>query len=200
MKLSLSLPSFLLAVLSSGVTTEANQFHAGSAPKGNWLSFGENGATTELLIGEDFPENERLSQEQKTKLRAIQQRFLMDESGQQDHRKTSEYTSPSFEQTNNIVTDAGEVAYSEYSQAWRMLGFYIDCSADEDQDRRHLEDNQGSCQRYLLWAAVRCFFLLFRVRFVGISLTSIIHIIKCTFSIPFSFTVRRLGLPGRWTW
>jgi hypothetical protein len=36
--------------------------------------------------------------------------------------------------------DGSERYYEDYSQAWRMLGFYIDCnSADEDDDRRRLD-------------------------------------------------------------
>jgi Na+(H+)/acetate symporter ActP len=55
-----------------------------------------------------------------------------------------------------IFQDGTETYYDEYAQAWRALGFYIDCDADQAQDRR-LEDGdeQGHCQRYMLWAAVR---------------------------------------------
>jgi hypothetical protein len=48
--------------------------------------------------------------------------------------------------------------YDEYSQAWRMLGMFIDCNAEKDDHRRQLDEanveSGGSCQRYLLWAAV----------------------------------------------
>lgn len=57
-----------------------------------------------------------------------------------------------------IYKDGTETYYDEYSQAWRALGFYIDCDADVQEDgRRQLEDdnNDGiTCQRYMLWAAV----------------------------------------------
>lgn len=33
--------------------------------------------------------------------------------------------------TDSLV-DSMETAYDEYSQAWRMLGFYIDCGDDDD--------------------------------------------------------------------
>jgi hypothetical protein len=59
--------------------------------------------------------------------------------------------------------DGSERYYEDYSQAWRMLGFYIDCtSADEADDRRRLDtrrrrrlddDDDNDCQRYILWAA-----------------------------------------------
>jgi hypothetical protein len=62
---------------------------------------------------------------------------------------------------HGVFIDGGETYYDEYSQAWRALGFYIDCDANEadyyyDGDRRSLneEDQQGGCLRYMLWAAV----------------------------------------------
>ena len=59
----------------------------------------------------------------------------------------------------------GETYYDEYSQAWRMLGMFIDCNPEKDDRRRQLDeanvDDDGSentCQRYLLWAAVSACF------------------------------------------
>jgi hypothetical protein len=67
------------------------------------------------------------------------------------------------------LLDSADTHYTAYQQAWRYLGFYIDCNVQEDHKRRRkLEDveadddqwQQGSdgeeesgCQRYLLWAA-----------------------------------------------
>lgn len=56
--------------------------------------------------------------------------------------------------------DGTETFYDDYSQAWRLLGFYIDCNADGDgvDNYRRLseedEDDDRYCQRFLLWAAV----------------------------------------------
>jgi hypothetical protein len=59
----------------------------------------------------------------------------------------------------------GNTYYDEYSQAWRVLGWYIDCSEYSSQRKRELENvnqddaaNNGAkstlqCERYLLWAA-----------------------------------------------
>lgn len=50
--------------------------------------------------------------------------------------------------------------YSGYQQAWRMLGFYVECDESNMNDNNHRgrQLNQGyqiaTCQRYLLWAAV----------------------------------------------
>ncbi len=54
-------------------------------------------------------------------------------------------TQDSFEK---IFIDGAETYYDEYSQAWRALGFYIDCDYQ-------VQDEDGSgCQRFMLWAAV----------------------------------------------
>lgn len=46
----------------------------------------------------------------------------------------------------------------EYSQAWRYLGFYIDCNQAEDGYHERLlqeDESYTGCLRYLMWAAVR---------------------------------------------
>jgi hypothetical protein len=59
--------------------------------------------------------------------------------------------------TDNFVD--GNTYYDEYSQAWRVLGWYIDCTSYENHRKRKLananDDENGSlyCARYLLWAA-----------------------------------------------
>ena len=53
----------------------------------------------------------------------------------------------------------GEGDYDEYQQAWRLLGFIVDCNPMVDDD---VYDQGGSgddvtgdgCARYVLWAAV----------------------------------------------
>ena len=45
--------------------------------------------------------------------------------------------------------------YDEYQQAWRMLGFMIDCNGVSDEDDHHSGDvTEDGCARYILWAAV----------------------------------------------
>jgi hypothetical protein len=52
----------------------------------------------------------------------------------------------------------GESEYDEYQQAWRYLGFMIDCNdgwvAGQDDDGSYDGGTGEGCQRYLLWAAV----------------------------------------------
>ncbi len=62
----------------------------------------------------------------------------------------------------------GQTYYDEYSQAWRLLGMYVDCSnqynGNQHRDLKQNDDNYnanagqvvGGCQRYFLWAAVSC--------------------------------------------
>ena len=64
--------------------------------------------------------------------------------------------------------DGSETYYNDYAQAWRLLGFYIDCNAPhnnfnecggEDDGQDSQDDSQPACQRYLLWAAVSTSFV-----------------------------------------
>ena len=57
--------------------------------------------------------------------------------------------------------DGSETYYNDYAQAWRLLGFYVDCNAPQNNVNQCGGDSQDgdggdedSCQRYLLWAAV----------------------------------------------
>lgn len=70
--------------------------------------------------------------------------------------------------------DGSETYYDPNSQFWRLLGFYIDCNAqdeDDHKDRKRTlrteqevtqeqshralgDDDKAECQRYLMWAAV----------------------------------------------
>lgn len=85
---------------------------------------------------------------------------------------------------SKIYMDGAETYYDEYSQAWRALGFYIDCNSqiydqyyvggDDDekeegdnQQHRQLPENEDNvdndrlgCQRFMLWAAVSLYALL----------------------------------------
>jgi hypothetical protein len=71
-----------------------------------------------------------------------------------------------FPKQATIYADSQATYYSGYQQAWRMLGYYVDCgssSGDDHHRDRELNgnnnNNQGACIRYLLWAAVRAWLL-----------------------------------------
>ena len=92
--------------------------------------------------------------------------------------------------------DGSETYYDEYSQAWRLLGFYVDCNSpyvhqgdcggggEEDDDGQQNEiqyDANGkvikNCVRYLLWAAVsKNIYLLYLVlRYNVLILSQLTH-------------------------
>lgn len=53
----------------------------------------------------------------------------------------------------------GMSEYDEYQQAWRLLGFMIDCNSASDDDDEHSgsgseDTTEDGCSRYVLWAAV----------------------------------------------
>lgn len=89
-----------------------------------------------------------------------------DGGGSQD-RQQFNYVAPDDDEYQNIYRvqpfAEGISEYDEYQQAWRFLGFMVDCNASTDDDNNH-EGGGGSgswdggtgegCQRYLLWAAV----------------------------------------------
>lgn len=51
----------------------------------------------------------------------------------------------------------GEVDWDEYQQAWRYLGFYIDCDSSADDDASWDGGTGEGCTRFLIWAAVSSF-------------------------------------------
>lgn len=79
------------------------------------------------------------------------------ETADEDHEDNSQYRVQPFVE--------GVSDYDTYQQAWRMLGFMIDCdgsSSNNNNDGGNSGSNDGSstgegCQRYVLWAAVRSF-------------------------------------------
>jgi len=59
---------------------------------------------------------------------------------------------------NNELFALGDAEYDEYQQAWRLMGFIVDCNPMDDDD--YYNQNGGSndgtadgCARYVLWAA-----------------------------------------------
>lgn len=52
-----------------------------------------------------------------------------------------------------LFVDGTETYYDEFAQAWRALGFYIDC----DYQGQEEDGSASGCQRFMLWAAVCSF-------------------------------------------
>lgn len=82
----------------------------------------------------------------------------LDEAVEVEAESNSQYSMQPFVE--------GVSDYDAYQQAWRLLGFVIDCEATySDDDQSHdSNDNEMSgegCQRYVLWAAVRALYRIF---------------------------------------
>jgi len=88
-------------------------------------------------------------------LRAHTERLLIDHTG-------------SYSGYENQFADGSGTYYNDYAQAWRLIGFYIDCNApfnnvNECYDNgggggggggNNNENGEPACQRFLMWAAV----------------------------------------------
>lgn len=65
---------------------------------------------------------------------------------------------------SNYYADTTQTYYDGYAQAWRYLGWYVDCNGGStryNQRSQHSGSNDNNqyvgnnyCQRYLMWAAV----------------------------------------------
>jgi len=75
--------------------------------------------------------------------------------------------SGSYSGYENQFADGSGTYYNDYAQAWRLLGFYIDCNSPHNNFNECNENGEGggggndnkdnnevACQRYLMWAAV----------------------------------------------
>ena len=110
----------------------------------DWISLGDKSA-----FGLEYQPNDFDDEDPATarRLRAIRDRTLLSWG-------TKDYS--------NQFIDGGETYYDEYSQAWRLLGFYIDCDSPYEREGDcdggggggNDNDEGENCPRYLLWAAV----------------------------------------------
>jgi hypothetical protein len=97
------------------------------------------------------------------------QRFLEQEGGEAnyyDMEDESETTATNAAMNSKLANiykvesfAYGADEYDEYQQAWRLLGFIIDCNPMVDDDYyaggSGDEGTEDGCARYVLWAAVR---------------------------------------------
>ena len=168
------------AILSSAVASASATTHLPSAgellDKNNlpttgqdWISL-DGQSDRRAASGLEFQPNDFADEDPETArlLRAIRDRTLYSFTGEGDPEGYSKQ-----------FIDGSETYYDEYSQAWRLLGFYIDCNSpyerqgdcgdgayggggnenENDNDEGGVQyDANGNvvqnCARYLLWAAV----------------------------------------------
>ena len=89
----------------------------------------------------------------------LQQLFRAVEGGNYTNSKTSAGSAYG----SNYYVDSQNTAYDGYAQAWRYLGWYVECGNPSDrysQQSHHSDDYQyyyanNWCQRFLMWAMVR---------------------------------------------
>jgi hypothetical protein len=108
-------------------------------------------AKSSLIRQSDLPHDKWVSLQRNVEfLPAVDESF---EGQRQLRRLRSSYNSPYSVQP--FVE--GESDYDEYQQAWRYLGFMIDCNdGGNDDDGGSWDGGTGEgCHRYLVWAAVR---------------------------------------------
>ncbi|GKY98948.1 hypothetical protein MPSEU_000850600 [Mayamaea pseudoterrestris] len=120
----------LLGLLFTSFEADAAEVHSdheANDNEGQWIT---------LDRGVEFQPNE-LEASSNPSLRLAQHRFLSS--------------------ANKSPFAAQDEYYPAYAQAWRMLGFFVDCedSAEEgSRDHRELNgDKTATCQRYLMWAS-----------------------------------------------
>lgn len=166
-RLLLSLPSLLIIHIHGASAKSKRVVGLGSDPLDGfmlkseapdtgeeWKSIHE---TLEFQISSDFDhEDEKM----KNTLRLL----LEGDQDSMPAKRRMDYDYSAYSDTA-IFLDGQETYYEAYSQAWRYMGFYVDCNPSSYGDRRRLEDGSGTCQRYLLWAAVSLF-SLFIITFI----------------------------------
>ena len=76
-----------------------------------------------------------------------------------DARENQNGIELTLETATGLIDVVWRLGLLEDAQAWRALGFYIDCDYDGAEDyrrSRNLEaDDRSGCLRFILWAAVR---------------------------------------------
>lgn len=87
-------------------------------------------------------------------LRSPKHRKLDEEEEEDEEIKTTAWDAYNPYSVQPFVEGMSE--YDEYQQAWRMLGFMIDCNSydDDDASGSGSEDTtEDGCARYIIWAA-----------------------------------------------
>lgn len=110
-----------------------------------------------------LPNNRNLEDERNQWVSLDEQtEFLQVLDGELGRKLADSAAASSSNNINPYATQAfvdGEDEYDEYQQAWRYLGFMIDCDSSNDDDGSGSYDGGTGegCNRYVVWAAVRYF-------------------------------------------
>lgn len=131
----MSLTTLLLLLLASTSSVSANYIRQSDLPHDEWVSVQRNVEYLPVLNYNN------------------QKRRLEQEQDDEEEESSTTYYQDTFYNIQPFVD--GEAEYDEYQQAWRYLGFMIDCN---DGGSAAYDDDDGGttgegCHRYLLWAA-----------------------------------------------
>ena len=162
-------------VLSTAVLAPSTVLVEGRRTVPKWLREAYNNKDIPLDSGRDWitlpngveyqpgPIEDELNDPRMAKLRARSLGYSSSSGANynEGYKRSAYGKTRSYDGDANAMTtpyiDGSESYYDEFAQAWRALGWYIDCGntfysqADEDDDR----DDSSGCKRYLLWASVR---------------------------------------------
>ena len=140
----------LLASTASGMPYLRQEDLSGVAKNAQWTSLSQ---TVQFMPAEDTSGRLRKPMEELQSSRFLEQweRESFDEEEAMRYNETNPYEVQPFVH--------GLEEYDEYQQAWRMLGFMIDCNTVDDDDDQQASQNseevtEDGCTRYVLWAAV----------------------------------------------
>ena len=132
-------------------------FTAAVAAASCWLSCGAQ--ALRFIPKSEMPQNDWISMDQNVQF--LPADANSPESIHRAHRQLSNAYSNAYDSQPFADSTAD---YSSYQQAWRMLGFMIDCSVTNDGTQGSGDKNRQNgggnaatgegCQRYVVWAAV----------------------------------------------
>jgi hypothetical protein len=117
-----SATTFLLFFRAACAIGIAGMLREADIPSGDWVSLDDG---SEVLL----PPSDQEPKISDVRLLEARNQFL--------DRLTSGF-STSYE---SQFIDGSETYYSDYAQAWRLLGFYVDCNAPENQN-----NNGNQCE------------------------------------------------------
>ena len=55
--------------------------------------------------------------------------------------------------SSSVYAESQTTQYDGYQQAWRLVGYFVDCGQNASSNNDDNEDGSSSCPRYLLWGA-----------------------------------------------
>jgi len=137
-----SMPYVREADLAKYISSSSSSSSSSVENNGQWVSISED---------VEFMPNSNLSPLRKpSKLRKLEET----EEWEEDGSATGAWEEYDPYSVQPFVEGMSE--YDEYQQAWRLLGFMIDCNSvdDDDNNGSGSEDvTEDGCARYVLWAA-----------------------------------------------